>query len=60
MTELMHLPSKRSFLVRFSDEADSESGLYRGRVEHLQSGETIRIQFQENLRKFLVSGLLEQ
>ena len=60
MTELMHLPTKRTFLVRLSDEADPESGLYRGRVKHLQSGETIRIQSQENLRKFSASVLLEQ
>ena len=28
MTETMHLPAKRTFLVRLSDEADPETGLY--------------------------------
>jgi hypothetical protein len=60
MTEIMYLPTKRAFLVRLSDDADPENGLYEGRVEHLQSGETIRIQSEENLRKFLTGVLLEQ
>ena len=60
MTEAMHLPAKRTFLVRLSDDADPENGLYEGRVEHLQSGETIRIQSEEALRNFLTSVLLEQ
>ena len=60
MTEMIHLPAKRTFLVRLSDEADPESGLYRGRVEHLQSGETTRFQFESGLREFLTTVLQDQ
>ena len=57
---MTHLPAKRTFLVRLSDEADPESGLYRGRVEHLQSGETTRFQSERKLREFLTTILLDQ
>lgn len=57
---MTHLPAKRTFLVRLSDEADPEKGLYCGRVEHLQSGETARIQSENSLRAFLTTILLEQ
>lgn len=57
---MTHLPTKRTFLVRLSDEADPENGLYCGRVEHLQSGETTRIQSENSLRAFLTTILLEQ
>jgi hypothetical protein len=56
----MSLPAKRTFLVRLSDEADPENGLYCGRVEHLQSGETTRFHSELSLRKFLTNVLLEQ
>lgn len=57
---MTHLPTKRTFLVRLSDEADPESGLYHGRVEHLQSGETTRFQSERKLREFLTTILLDQ
>ena len=56
----MHLPAKRTFLVRLSDEADPETGLYFGRVEHLQSGETMRLQSESSLREFLTTVLQDQ
>jgi hypothetical protein len=60
MTEMAHLPAKRTFLVRLSDDADPENGLYCGRVEHLQSGETTRFQSERRLREFLTTILLDQ
>jgi hypothetical protein len=32
---MTHLPTKRTFLVRLSDEADPEKGRYFGRVEQI-------------------------
>jgi hypothetical protein len=57
---MVHLPAKRTFLVRLSDDADPENGLYSGRVEHLQSGETARFQSERILRDFLTTILLDQ
>jgi len=57
---MVHLPSNRTFLVRLSDDADPESGLYYGRVEHLQSGETTRFKSERKLRDFLTTILLDQ
>lgn len=60
MTDMTHLPAKRTFLVRLSDDADPENGLYCGKVDHLQSGETKRFQSEKTLREFLTSLLLDQ
>ncbi len=57
---MVHLPTKRTFLVRLSDKADPENGLYRGRVEHLQSGQTVRVHSEKELREFFRAMLLEQ
>ncbi len=59
-TDVTSLPSKRTFLIRLSDEANPENGLYSGRVEHLQSGQTSRFQSESSLRKFLTTVLLDQ
>lgn len=37
-----HLPSRQTFLLRFSDATRPESGVYHGRVEHLGTGKTAR------------------
>ena len=37
-----HLPSRQTFLLRFSDATRPESGVYHGRVEHLGTGKTVR------------------
>jgi len=50
---MTHLPTKRTFLVRLSDEADPEKG-------RLQSGQTMRFQSEGNLREFFSTVLLEQ
>jgi len=57
---MAHLPAKRTFLVRLSDEADPENGLYCGRVEHIQSGQTTRFLSERSLREFLTIILLEE
>ena len=57
---MTHLPTKRTFLVRLSDEADPEQGRYCGRVEHLQSGQTMRFQSEGTLKEFFATVLLEQ
>ena len=36
------LPSRRTFLLRFSDATHPEAGVYRGRVEHIGTGRTAR------------------
>jgi|SaaInl85LU_5_DNA_1037374.scaffolds.fasta_scaffold75095_2 hypothetical protein len=37
-----HLPSRQTFLLRFSDATQPEAGIYHGRVEHLGTGKTAR------------------
>ncbi len=60
MTDKTHLPTKRTFLVLLSDAADPENGLYCGRVEQLQSGQTTRIHSEGDFREFLTTILLDQ
>jgi hypothetical protein len=57
---MTHLPAKRTFLVRLSDEADPENGLYCGRVVHIQRGQTTRFLSERSLRGFLTTNLLEE
>jgi hypothetical protein len=57
---MTHLPAKRTFLVRLSDEADPENGLYCGRVEHIQSVQTSRFLSERSLREFPTTILLEE
>jgi hypothetical protein len=56
-TEMSHLPANRSFVVRFSDEADPASKTFNGRVEHLQSGATLHFKSGDDLREFFSSVL---
>ena len=37
-----HLPSRQTFLLRFSDATRPEADIYHGRVEHLGTGKTAR------------------
>jgi hypothetical protein len=59
-TEMTHLPAKRTFLARLSDEADPENGLYCDRAVHIQSGQTKRFLSERSLRGFLTTILLEE
>jgi hypothetical protein len=48
-----HLPSRRTFLLRFSSAAQPQMGIYRGRIEHIPSGRTARFSSQENIDDFV-------
>ena len=52
-----HLPSRRTFLLRFSDATRPETGIYRGRVEHIGTGRTARFtslqEIEDFARKFM-------
>ena len=37
-----HLPSRQSFLLRFSDATQPEAGIYHGKVEHIGMGKIAR------------------
>ena len=37
-----HLPSRQTFLLRFSDATRPEAGIYHGRIEHLGTGKAAR------------------
>ena len=37
-----HLPSRQTFLLRFSDATQPEAGIYHGKVEHLGTGKIAR------------------
>ena len=37
-----HLPSRQTFLLRFSDATQPETGIYHGKVEHLGTGKVAR------------------
>ncbi|MEP5763334.1 MAG: hypothetical protein ABJ308_02015 [Halieaceae bacterium] len=37
-----HLPSRQTFLLRFSDATQPEAGIYHGKVEHLETGQIAR------------------
>mgnify|MGYP001825743991 FL=1 len=52
-----HLPSRRTFLLRFSDATQPETGIYHGRVEHIGTGRTARFtslqEIEDFARKFI-------
>jgi hypothetical protein len=58
--DVTRLPAKRTFLVRLSDETDPEKGLCCGRVEHLQSGQTMLFQSEGSLKEFFITILMDQ
>ena len=37
-----YLPSRQTFLLRFSDATQPQAGIYHGRVEHIDTGKTTR------------------
>ena len=47
-----HLPSRQTFLLRFSDATRPESGVYHGRVEHLGTGKTVRFSSFPEIMEF--------
>ena len=56
----MRLPSSRAFLVWLSSDAAPDRGLLCGRVEHVQSGRTARIESPEDLQAFVTLVLSEE
>ncbi|MFH0343348.1 MAG: hypothetical protein ACHBNF_14765 [Chromatiales bacterium] len=53
------LPVERAFVLQFRPEADIEQGPFRGRVEHVQSGQAARFGSLEELLEFLGRVLRE-
>ena len=47
-----HLPSRRTFLLRFSDATRPETGVYHGRVEHIGTGRTTRFTSLQEITEF--------
>ena len=37
-----YLPSRQTFLLRFSDATQPQDGIFHGRVEHIDTGKTTR------------------
>ena len=55
-----HLPSRRTFLLRFSSATQPQTGICRGRIEHIPSGRTTRFTCQENIDDFVNKILTEE
>jgi hypothetical protein len=56
----LSLPTKRVFVVQMHVEAQVEQGQWKGRVEHLASGEADHFDSLEELTAFIVQILTEQ
>jgi hypothetical protein len=54
------LPAKRAFVVQIHIDAHVEQGQWKGRVEHLVSGESEHFESLEELTAFLVQILTQQ
>jgi hypothetical protein len=55
-----HLPSRRTFLLRFSDATRPEAGVYRGRVEHIGTGRTARFTSLQEVTEFAAQIMVEE
>ena len=47
-----HLPSRQTFLLRFSDATQPEAGIYQGRIEHISTGKAARFTTFPEIIKF--------
>ncbi len=54
------LPSRRTFLLRFSDATQPEAGVYRGRVEHIGTGRTARFTSLQEATEFAGEIMAEE
>jgi hypothetical protein len=54
------LPSRRAFVVRYTDDADPYRGRVSGRVEHVESGESLHFSSQEELNEFVARTLSKE
>ncbi len=59
MTE-EHLPSRRTFLLRFSSAAEPQAGIHRGRIEHISTGRTARFTSLQNIDDFVQDILADE
>ena len=55
-----HLPSRRTFLVRFSDATQPETGIYHGRVEHIGTGRRSRFTSLQEISEFAAEIMIEE
>jgi hypothetical protein len=53
------LPTNRAFVVQFRAQSTDPTVLWEGRVEHLNSGQTLRFHSSEELLTFLSRVLNE-
>jgi len=54
------LPAKRAFVVQVHADAQVKQGQWKGRVEHLVSGEAEHFDSLEELTAFIVQTLTKQ
>ena len=54
------LPSRRTFLLRFSNATQPEAGVYRGRVEHIGTGRTARFTSLQEATEFAGEIMAEE
>ena len=59
MTE-EHLPSRRTFLLRFSSAAQPQKVIHRGRIEHISSGRTARFTSLQGIDDFVQDILVHE
>jgi hypothetical protein len=55
-----HLPSRRTFLLRFSDATRPEAGAYHGRIEHIGTGRTTRFTSMQEVVDFAKQIMVEE
>jgi len=56
----MKLPDSRAFVVRLSEQTDSDARLPSGRIEHVESGLSRRIASREELWVFIQTILAQE
>jgi hypothetical protein len=54
------LPSRRTFLLRFSSSAQPQDGIHRGRIEHIPSGRTARFTSLQSIDDFVQDVLAHE
>jgi hypothetical protein len=54
------LPSRRTFLLRFSNATRPEDGIYHGRVEHVGTGRTTRFTSLQEVTDFAGKIMVEE
>jgi len=52
LSSVEYLPSRHTFLLRFSDATQPAAGIFHGRVEHIDTGKTTRFNSFPEVIKF--------